>query len=160
MKIKMFSLILLSTINTSLLTGQVSIVGTGQNTSGTGGSVSYSVGQVAFSVFTATNGSIIQGVQQPYEISVVTAVENTSEISLECIVYPNPTTGLVKLKVELSDPEDFRFRLSDFNGVLLLEKKIESVETEISLESYKSSVYFLKVIKKNKEVKVFRIVKR
>jgi hypothetical protein len=160
MKIKIFSLILMVVINSSILTGQESIVTAGNSTTGTGGSVSYSAGQVAFGVFTGTNGSIVQGVQQPYEISVLTAIENTTGITLECSVYPNPTTGPVKLKVESPDPENLRVRLFDFNGVILLDKKIDSGETEISLESYKSSVYFLKVIKKNKEVKVFRIVKR
>jgi hypothetical protein len=34
------------------------------------------------------------------------------------------------------------------------------METEISLENLSSSVYFLKVIKNNLEIKVFEIVKR
>jgi len=106
MNIKIFSFILLSTINASLLTGQGSIVSTGHNSSGTGGTVSYSIGQVAWGIFTGANGTIIQGVQQPYEISVITAIENTMGITLECTVYPNPTAGQVKLKVKSSDQEN------------------------------------------------------
>ena len=44
------------------------------------------------------NGSAAQGVQQPYEISVVTAVEKALDISLEMVVYPNPATDFIKVE--------------------------------------------------------------
>jgi hypothetical protein len=142
------------------LQGQEAIPATGGNASGSGGSVSYTVGQVTYNTYSGTNGTVAQGVQQPYEISVVTAIRNTEEISFECSVYPNPTRGLVKLIFKSLDYENMRFRLFDINGVLLQDKKVESLETEISLENLSSSVYFLKVIKNNLEIKVFKIVKR
>jgi hypothetical protein len=138
---------------------QNTIPATGSNATGTGGSVSYSVGQVVYTTNTGTNGTVSQGVQQPYEISIVTAVENTEGISIICIVYPNPTRGLLKLIVESFDYENLRFRVYNINGVLLQDKKVESRETEISMEDLQSSVYLLKVIKSNKEIKVFKIVK-
>jgi len=136
------------------------IPATGGNVTGSGGSVSYTVGQVTYRSLCGTNGTIIQGVQQPIEISVVTAIENTSAIIIECTVYPNPTRGLIKLIVETLEHENIKFRLYDINGVLLQDKKVESRETEISMENLSSSIYFLKVINNNKEVKVFKIVKR
>jgi hypothetical protein len=138
---------------------QNTIPATGGNATGNGGSVSYTVGQIAYSTFIGANGTAAQGVQQPYEISVVTAIENISAISLECTVYPNPTRGLIKLIVESLDHENMKFRLYDINGVLLQDKKVESRETEISMENLSSSIYFLKVINNNKEMKVFKIVK-
>ena len=132
----------------------------GGNATGSGGSVSYTVGQIAYSSLSGSNGKVTQGVQQPYEISVVTTNANTKGINLECTVYPNPTKGLVKLIVETFDHENIRFRLYDINGVLLQDKKVENRETEISLENITSSVYFLKIINNNLEVKVFKIVKR
>ena len=138
---------------------QNTITTTGGNATGTGGTVSYTVGQIANSTLSGTNGFITQGVQQPYEISVVTGIDNTSSITLECIVYPNPTRGLIKLIVETLDHENLKFRLYDINGVLLQDKKVESRETEISMENLSSSIYFLKVIINNKEVKIFKIVK-
>ena len=142
------------------LKAQGTIPATGGNASGSGGSVSYTVGQVLYNTLAGINGTEAQGVQQPYEISVVTAIKNTEEINLECSVYPNPTSGLAKLVFKSPDYENLRFQLYDINGVLLLDKKVESVETEISLENLSSSVYFLKVIKNYVEVKVFKIVKR
>jgi hypothetical protein len=144
----------------AIVQGQQTIPSTGGNASGSGGSVSYTVGQILSSTISGTNGTVVQGVQQPFEISVVTAIRNTEEISLKCSVYPNPTGGITKLVFESSDYENLRFRLFDISGMLLQDKKVESIETEISLENYPSSVYFLKVVKNNLEVKVFKIVKR
>jgi len=144
----------------AIVQGQQTIPATGGNASGSGGSVSYTVGQILSSTISGTNGTVVQGVQQPYEISVVTAIRNAEDINLKCIVYPNPTAGQTKLVFESPDFENLSFRLFDINGVLLKDKKVESRETEISLENLSSSVYFLKVIKNNLEVKVFKIVKK
>ncbi len=103
---------------------------------------------------------LAQGVQQPYEISVVTAIENTEGIILEYKVYPNPAHGLIRLIINPFDDGHFRYCLFDINGILLQDKKVISEETEISLESLNPAVYFLKVLKDNKEVKVFKIVKK
>ena len=142
------------------LNGQETIAATGGTATGSGGSASYTIGQILYSTFSGANGTVAQGVQQPYEISVVTAVENTEGITLEYVVYPNPTNGLIKLVIRPFDYENWKFRLYDLNGILLQDKKIENGETEISLENHSASIYFLKVINNNREVKVFKIVKR
>jgi hypothetical protein len=67
---------------------QSTIPATGGNAAGNGGSVSYTVGQIVYTTVSGTNGSVAQGVQQPYEISVVTGIEN-KEINLSCSIYSN-----------------------------------------------------------------------
>ena len=62
------------------LQAQETIPATGGNASGSGGSVSYTIGQITYRTISGTNGAVTQGIQQPYEISVVTAVENTEGI--------------------------------------------------------------------------------
>jgi hypothetical protein len=133
---------------------------TGGNASGSGGTVSYSIGQITYQTFEGTNGSVAQGVQQPYEISVVTSIGNTDGIVLDYKVYPNPAHGLIKLTVKPFDDGNFKFLLIDLNGILLQDKKVVSEETEISLESLYPAIYFLKLLKDNKEIKVFKIVKK
>ena len=142
------------------LNGQETIPATGGNATGSGGSISYTIGQITYQTLAGTTGTVAQGVQQPYEISVVTAIDNTTNINIECTVYPNPTRGSLRLVVESSDYENLRFRLFNINGVLLKDYKVEARETEISLDDLSSSVYFLKVMNSNKELKVFKIVKR
>ena len=140
--------------------GQGTIPATGGTATGTGGSVTYTVGQIADSVITGTNGFIIQGVQQPYEISTVTAIEDTEDITLGYSVYPNPTEGIIRLVIKSFNDRDFRFQLYNLNGTVLQDKEVTDEETEISMESHKSAVYFLRVIRDNNEVKVFKIVKK
>jgi hypothetical protein len=139
---------------------QNTIPASGGNASGTGGTVSYTIGQVTWQTLSGTTGSVAQGVQQPYEISVLTAIENTEGITLEYKVYPNPTAGMITLAIKPFDNENLRYRLYDLNGILLQDKKIENEVTEISLQDYSYSIYFLKVIRNNQEIKVFKIIKK
>jgi len=139
--------------------GQSAISATGGTATGTGGTVTYTVGQVTYSTFTGTSGSVAQGVQQPWEISTVTAIEKTEGITLEMSVYPNPTGGVLKLTIRDIDDKNLRYRLFDMNGLLLQDKKIDSEETEISLQDYSSTMYFLRIANNKQDIKVFKIVK-
>jgi len=154
------SILLLCSFYPQITEGQETIPATGGSATGTGGTSTYTAGQLVFSVVTGTTGFIIQGVQQPFEISIVTAIANTEDITLECIVYPNPTNGIIKLVIKSFEDGKMRFLLYNMNGILLQEKKIEDSETVISMENLLPSIYFLKVIKGNLEVKVFKIIKR
>jgi hypothetical protein len=143
----------------AIVQGQETTPVTGGNATGTGGTVSYTIGQVVYTTISCTTGTITQGVQQPFEILVVTGTKKELNLILEVSVYPNPTRGPVKLIVESFEHENLRFHLYDISGVILQDKKVESRETEVSFENLPSSIYFLKVFNNNKEVKVFKIVK-
>ncbi|HNW90642.1 MAG TPA: T9SS type A sorting domain-containing protein [Bacteroidales bacterium] len=152
-------LITVSTFSGTVVCAQQSVNASGGNASGTGGSVSYSVGQIVYTTNTGTNGSVAQGVQQPYEISVITAIEQAKDIDLVCIAYPNPTAGLFTLKVINYKSEKLAYQLYDIGGKILENIEITSIETVISLVGYTSAVYFLKLTDNNKEIKVFKIIK-
>jgi hypothetical protein len=139
--------------------GQSAIPATGGNASGTGGTVSYSIGQVTYQTFSDENKSVAQGVQQPYEISVVTASDNTEGITLEFKIYPNPAKEFIILTIAPFNDENFKYRLYDLNGIMLLEKKIMAGVTEIPIDAFIPSMYFLRIFKDNLEVKVFKIIK-
>lgn len=138
---------------------QTTILASGSNASGPGGKVSYSVGQIADNRNTGTNGSVSQGVQQPYEISVITGFEETKDISLKLVVYPNPATDFIKLDIMESELQNLRYQLYDINGSLLIEKDIKDNETSISMQNCLPSTYILKVVQGNKEIKSFKIIK-
>jgi hypothetical protein len=141
------------------LQAQEAIPASGGDASGSGGSVSYSVGQMVYTTNQGTNGTITQGVQQPYEISVVSGLEEATSINLICSAYPNPTTDYLVLKVENYDIENLSYQLSDIDGKLLEIRKLEGNETFIVMSNFVPAVYFLKVIQNNKELKTFKIVK-
>jgi hypothetical protein len=141
------------------VTAQSAITSNGGNATGAGGSAAYTVGQLSFSVVTGTNGFIIQGVQQPYEISTVTAIESTDDISLEYIIFPNPTCGIVRLGINPFREGRYSFRLYDLGGKIIREDKITDKDTEISFESLPPAVYLLRILVNYHEVKVFKVVK-
>ncbi len=153
------SAILLLGLGLTGLQAQTSFNSTGKNTSGSDGSVSYSVGQVVYTSSTGINGSVSQGVQQPYEISVVTAIEKTKGINLSVTAYPNPTTDFLQLKIENEEIKDLSFQLYDLQGKLLRSEKITSNQSSINMGNIISSTYFLKVISGNKTIKEFKIIK-
>ena len=150
------------TIITFLLLGigvtnaQETVTTTGGEASGTGGTASYSVGQVVYTSATGTNGSVAQGVQQPYEISTTVGIKETS-INLGLSVYPNPTTDYLTLKV--ADFETLNFQLIDIQGRIIENKKVTASNTILKMEALPKAVYFLNVTKNNRIIKTFKIVK-
>jgi hypothetical protein len=156
------SVLLLLGVSLIALHAQDAIPATGGNVSGVGGSVSYSIGQVASAICTGTNGSLAQGVQQPFEISVVTGLEEAKGITLQCSVYPNPASNYLTLKVDASNSlsiPSITYQLFDLNGQLLECKKMDSNETTIVMGHLVPATYFLKVTDNNKEFKTFKIIK-
>lgn len=133
------------------------IPASGGNASGSGGTVSYSVGQVVYTTNTGTNGSVAQGIQQAYEISVITAIEEAKDISFSA--YPNPTADYLTLEVNDFQRSSIRFQLYDMNGKLLQSEKITNLQTTIFMGDLATATYFVKVIRNNKEVKTFKIIK-
>jgi hypothetical protein len=131
---------------------------TGGDASGSGGTVAYSVGQIIYANNTGTTGSVAQGLQQPYEISIVLGVESNS-INLELTAYPNPTSNYLTLNVGNSELSTLNFQLYGISGKLIESRKIIRSSEIIVIENLPSATYFLKVSNNNKEVKTFKIIK-
>ncbi|MBE9469140.1 MAG: T9SS type A sorting domain-containing protein [Bacteroidetes bacterium] len=144
------------------LQAQEVISASGGNASGNGGKVSYTVGQVVYTTNTGTSGSVSQGVQQAYEISVVSGIEQAQDINLICSTYPNPTTNFLTLNVDAERSRSIQsmsYQLFDINGKFLESKILTSNKTTITMENRVASIYFLKVLDNNKELKTFKVIK-
>ena len=139
------------------LHAQESLNGSAGEATGTGGTLSYSVGEVVYTTNTGTNGSVAQGVQQSFEISTTVGINETT-IQLELSVYPNPTTNYLTLKVEKTD--GLTYQLYDIQAKVIESKAVNGTSTNISLEGQPAATYFLSVVKDNKQVKTFKIIKQ
>ncbi len=160
MKHKKVSFILLmSGLGLINIQAQVANPASGGNASGNGGSSSYTVGQVVYTINTGTNGSVAQGVQQPYEISVFTSIEVATGINLQCIAYPNPVNDILTLNIENFNIENLSYQLYDINGKLLDSQLVTASQTGIPMENYDPGTYFLKVIQNSNTFKTFKIIK-
>ena len=131
---------------------------TGGDASGIGGTSSYSVGQLVYTTNIGTNGSVAQGIQQPYEIFVTIGIE-VAEISLELSASPNPTISFLNLRIGNYNREKLAYKLYDLQGRLLEYNQLTSNSTTITMEGLGPSTYLLNVMDETSLVKTFKIIK-
>jgi hypothetical protein len=143
----------LLTLNTY---SQSNTVSAGGDAEGDNGSVSYSIGQVVYTSAQGSNGNVNQGVQQPYDVGVITGIEETG---INLSVFPNPTAGILTLNVTDEEASLLSYQLFDASGRLIDSKNKLNSTTTISLEAYATGVYTLAVSRNNKQVKSFRVVR-
>jgi hypothetical protein len=158
-KLTKMSALLLLCLAFTRLHAQEAIPASGGNATGSGGTVSYTFGQVYYITVEGVNGTVAQGVQQPYEISVVTGTEKAYKSNPDYAAYPNPAGGFVMLIVKNYKTENMTYQLYDNSGKFIESKNIESNETRIDLSSLIVAPYLLKVSREGKEIKTFKIVK-
>jgi hypothetical protein len=159
-KVKLSALLLLG-IGFNNGYAQQSITASGGDALGSGGSAAYSIGQIVYTTHTGMTGSVAQGVQQPYEISITAGLLET-DIKLNLSAYPNPTTNYLMLEIDASTSlsnQSMSYQLFDISGKLLESKSILENTTTIKMEQLVRATYFLKVSNNNKEVKTFKIIK-
>ena len=138
---------------------QQTLASAGGNATGNLGSAGYSFGQVFYSIHSKPEGSITEGLQQPFEISIVAGMNESGEISMDYEAYPNPVTCLLVLRVDRTATRHLAYQLLDISGRLLKSKKITCTECMIPMEQYESGIYFLNLISGDKRVKIFKIIK-
>ena len=137
---------------------QTSVNATGGTVLSDGGSVSYSVGQVVNTTNKGTGGSVSQGVQHPFDISVVASIDEARGVFLSA--FPNPATDFLTLRIEEFDALNVSYFLYDKQGKLLQKGKMTSSQTTISMSSFNPDTYFVKVNQGNKELKMFNVIKK
>ena len=157
-KIGLSTVLLFAFVLTGLY-AQETIPAAGGLASSSEGTISYSVGQMVYTTNIGTDGSVSQGVQQPYEISIITGLEDAAGINLESAVYPNPTSNFLYLKIESYNNEQLSYHLFNGNGKLLEDKRLTGEVTAIPMSHFVPAIYFLKVIDEQKELKTFKVIK-
>lgn len=161
MKLKLIIAVMLFMAMPLALPAQVAFIASGGEASGASGSSSYSIGQLVYTTLVGSNQySLSQGVQQPIEISVVSGIDETLPIQLEVKVYPNPASSYLCLQVEDIETLPYEVFLYDLNGMQIKQIKVTDMQTEIDINNLVSSVYFLKVVKRDEAIKTFKIVKK
>lgn len=143
-----FTLISQETINT-----------TGGIATGSDGSVSYSIGQIFYETVESTDGYVIQGVQQPFEISIITEISTSKGITLLMDVYPNPTTDYLILNIVDFDMSNLNYYLYDASGKLIKSEIINTSLTKIEMKELEGSIFFVKISSNNSEIKTFKVLK-
>lgn len=138
--------------------GQKATVAGGGDASGSGGSVSYSIGQVDYISVSGTGGSVLQGNQQPFEISLITGFD-VKTITLDFVVYPNPTADNLTLKVSGNEYHNLHYALLSIDGRLIQKLDVTNEITNISLGELAKGAYIVIVSNENKTIKSYNIIK-
>lgn len=138
----------------------------GGDSSGSGGSASYTAGQVVFTAIESAAGIAAQGIQQAFIITEEATDAGYERLNLICEVYPNPTSGFLRLKLHhhlLTESTDYYYALSDMNGNLMEKKQISGNETLIDMSRLVPAIYFLQVSSAGKGQNMqatFKIIKQ
>lgn len=138
---------------------QETIPSTGGNASGTGGATSYTIGQLVYTTNISTTGSVSQGVQQAFEFQTLSN-PGLLAAQLTAVTYPNPTTDFIVLKITDTMLENLQYTLFDINGKTIDSNPVKTSSTEIPMKNLSIGMYLLKLTKKNKPLKTFKIIKK
>jgi hypothetical protein len=156
--LKVFFMLFWGLLATVSIHAQQSVNGSGANATGSAGTVSYSIGQVFYTTHTGTTGSVAQGVQQAYNISVVNTWETTLNIALTA--FPNPTTDKLTLSIGDYNNEKYVYQLFDAQGKLIHNGQILTANTLIDMTGLPPATYFLTVIHSDyQKFKTFKVLK-
>ncbi len=119
-------------------------------------SVSWTIGEPVTETINNGTNILTQGFQQ----SKLTASEifSLKQEKINISVFPNPSNDFINLKTD--DFKDLKYQFSDINGKLISEKILNSDITEINTKNLSSSIYFLKILRNNKLIKTFKIIKQ
>lgn len=144
----------------SQLFAQESVLSGSGTATGEGGTQTFSIGQVAFRYAEGQDGTITEGVQQPYEILLFEGIPEENGIALTCSVNPNPATSFVRLTMKKNEISDMRFQLVTLRGIILQDEMIKEKITIIPVEKYSEGYFLLKVMEDEKILAIFKIIKR
>lgn len=139
---------------------QESVNTSGGKATGNGGTANYTVGQIIYTTNSESSGSVAQGVQQAYEISVENSIDILDAIRLNATAYPNPTNDMLTLKIGNANLQNMNYQLYDLHGKQLFSGTIVEDLTNIYMGKLIPSSYFLKVFDEKKDIKTFKIIKK
>lgn len=153
-----FTSFLILGIFTSKPYAQETTLSTGADYSNSNGSISFSIGQTTFNSNENTSGLESQGIQQPFEIYLITnSIKDQSiyDISL----YPNPTTDQIFLETKSSQDQIIQIQLYNMEGKLILNNEINDEKAKIDFSNYTSGQYLIKIKNSNNKTQSFNIIK-
>ena len=154
---KLYSFISLMVLSVLSLSAQSAIVPMGGDMEGSGVTISYTIGQIAVQSYGEGSTRIFEGVQQPYEIQTI-GIDNYPGITLNAMVYPNPTTSNLQLAISNEEFEG-EVKVFDTNGKYLFSRKIKGSATEIPMSDLAAGTYFVNVLNGTQVLKSFKVVK-
>ena len=152
---KLTLIIALSFFVNSLVYSQSSITVTGGLAIGNDGNIAYSAGFLKSISASGTDGEIIQGVHNNFNLPVISAA-NKQSTDLSIHTFPNPVKDILILN---TDASKLKYRLLTPEGKILMENDIIDNLTQIKMLGFAPALYILQVSSNREIVKSFKILK-
>jgi hypothetical protein len=154
----LFKVFLIGIFSISPMYSQVSVNSSGGGFITTDGSIEHSIGIVFYNANGNSSGSITQGVQHTYDITILGFQEQEYEIAVS--VFPNPTNDLLNLTTCFGNTKNNKYQLIDLLGNQLETQPIHSDFSIIKMDSYISGSYILNILSDNDQlITSFKIIK-
>ncbi|AZB24212.1 T9SS C-terminal target domain-containing protein [Chryseobacterium bernardetii] len=153
-----YSLILFA-FSSSYLKAQSVILATGMYASGGNGSVSYSIGQTAY-FYKGAGNQVLEGVQQPYEITTLSTREKVTSDLKDILLYPNPFKDYLYLDFTTNNFKGAEYQLFDAQGKLIRKDFILQPKSELNFSDIPSAMYIIKINQHGENLKTFKIIKK
>ena len=153
------TLTLICSLFSFILFAQESPVSAGSSTSSATGSISYSIGQVFAQGISGSSGSVNPGVQQTYQVSVLTSSEKAMGEGTTYSFYPNPTSNFITLETA-SLPNTLNWaKLYDKNGRLIQVMELTSSHEELDLSFLPAAEYYMHISDGEETQTILKIIK-
>lgn len=143
---------------TPVLQAQSGTVTAGGDATGSGGSVSYSIGQTVYITSSSAQGTVSQGLQQPYEISEVTSV-GQQPLDISASLHPNPVQDDLYLTIPDELWKGLTITLIDIQGRSIHQEQLADQNTTIAMQETMPGNYFLIIQNEQNQIKTFKIIK-
>jgi hypothetical protein len=153
-----FCVVFLTLLSCNIAYSQKSFGCAGNELTGTTGKISYSVGQPYILEISGTNGSSINGMQQPFSVYTLGIDDNfTSQFQIS--VYPNPVQKMLVLTIGDEVKGKFEYSLYSIDGTMIDIQPVIDRKAQINMDGLKADMYLLKVLGKGRIIKSIKIVK-
>jgi hypothetical protein len=126
---------------------QQSINSGGANISSPQGQISLSLGQLTYKLDSNSNVNISCGVQQVYELSAPSFVDEVPNVILH--LFPNPMQNIVNIEFDFNQSECYYFEVFSSKGQLFQIGEIAPFRTQLDVSFLASGSYILTVKKEN-----------
>ncbi|MBP6183141.1 T9SS type A sorting domain-containing protein [Flavobacterium sp.] len=147
------------TIYTTLTFAQINtvqVVGSAGNTARSGNTLlTWTIGEPIVNTATTTNNVLTQGFNQG--LLLITAIDELKNTTIS--IQPNPTSDFVIIKLDDQNLINAQYTLTDINGKVIQQNKIENKQTSVSFQDLANTTYFIQVSTNNQKAKTFKIIK-
>jgi hypothetical protein len=154
---KIFTLVTLIATNICFAqTNTLQVVGSAGNTATSGNTqLTWTIGEPIVNTATSTNNVLTQGFNQG--LLLITAIDDLKNTTVS--IQPNPTSDFAIINLDDKYFSNAQYTLTDINGKVIQQNKIENMQTSVSFQDLANATYFIQVTTNNQKTKTFKVIK-